>query len=826
MDGLHVTTTLHDAVLETVAYADIFSFPVTLAEAHRYLIGRAATQEETQHALADLTACGKLVQQGDYYCLPQREQAFALRRERAVRAQQLWQAAHHYGERIAQLPFVQMVAVTGSLAVDNTDREGDIDYLVVTMPGRLWVVRLMIVALVKLAARHHVTLCPNYLITTNALEINERNLFTAREIAQMIPLSGNDVYEQMRQLNGWTDAFLPNASTSPERTPLASASSNTAIQLVTLPLRTPLGSWLDGWEMRRKVRKFQHHAPPAHEADFSKDWCKGHFDGHMARVEQALNVRRAALNLTHAPQFDRKPEVNPVQTDKVLFGQSYYLRFDPKLWEAMQPYPPLGTLYAASLTRDNGYDVAVFDAMLAESEQEWQEALIKAQPTYAVIFEDNFNYLSKMCLTRMREAAFTMIEMAKRQGCTVIVAGSDATDHYADYLKRGADYVLVGEGDETLINLLDSLTGRSGTAMSDIVGAVASPEQKSKRRPVMRQLDELPFPAWDLIDVGRYRDIWQARHGYFSMNLVTTRGCPYHCNWCAKPIWGQRYNVHSPERVAAMMEHLQTHYAPDHIWFADDIMGLKPGWMERFGDVVNERDIKLPFKCLSRADLLLRGDTIAALKRAGCDIVWIGAESGSQSVLDAMEKGTTVEQIREAAARLHDEGVQVGFFLQFGYPGETRADIQNTLQLVWDTLPDNIGISVSYPLPGTSFHQRVKDQLTTQHNWTDSNDMAMLYEGPFSTAFYRQLHTVVHKSYRARRTANRWRAFLQNPPTFERKLVRDTLAMVYHTVTLPLFHLRLNQLAAQSGTGLTLTPAMDYQAAATPTPQPEEQPTR
>ncbi len=812
--------TLHHAVLETVAYADIFTFPVTLAEAHRYLIGRAATLDETQHALNDLTGCGKLIRQGDYYCLPQREHAFDLRHERTPRAEQLWHAAHDYGQRIAQLPFVKMVAVTGSLAMDNTDRDGDIDYLVVTTPGRLWVVRLMIVALVKLAARQGVTLCPNYLITTNALAINERNLFTARELAQMIPLSGGDVYDHMRQLNAWTDTYLPNARTAPQRTANAPTPPNPALQLATLPLHTPLGGWLDDWEMRRKIHKFQHHAAPAHEADFSKDWCKGHFDNHMARVQTELEVRRAALNLKPTP--DHKPEVNPVQHNKVLFGQSYYLRFDPKLYDAMQPYPPLGTLYAAALTRENGYDVAVFDAMLAESEAEWQEALIKEQPRYAVIFEDNFNYLSKMCLSRMREAAFTMIDMARHQNCTVIVAGSDATDHYADYLNHGADYVLVGEGDETLVDLLASLTGQRATPADEVVGAVASPQQTPARRPVMRQLDELPFPAWDLINVDRYRDIWQARHGYFSMNLVTTRGCPYHCNWCAKPIWGQRYNVHSPQRVAAMMEHLQTHYAPDHIWFADDIMGLKPGWMERFGDVVNEQGTKLPFKCLSRADLLLRGNTIDALKRAGCDIVWIGAESGSQAVLDAMEKGTTVEQIREAAARLHNAGVQVGFFLQFGYPGETRADIQNTLQLVWDTLPDNIGISVSYPLPGTPFYHRVQDQLTTQHNWTDSNDMAMLYQGPFSTAFYRQLHTVVHKSYRARRTASRWRKLPQGQPASGRKLLRDTLAMVYHMLTLPLFHLRLNQLAAQSGNTLTLTPAMDYTAAATPTPQLEE----
>ena len=231
----------------------------------------------------------------------------------------------------------------------------------------------------------------------------------------------------------------------------------------------------------------------------------------------------------------------------ILFGQSYYLRFDPKLWEAMQPYPPLGTLYTASYLRRSGYDVALFDAMLADSEEEWGQALDKHHPKIAVLYEDNFNYLSKMCLLRMRTAAFKMINMAKARGCTVIVAGADMTDHNNLYLEQGADFVLLGEGEETLGELIDSLTGRSNQAPEQIIGLTSPKTEHSIRRPDIRNLDGLPFPAWELVDIPRYRKIWQERHGYYSMNMVTTRGCPYHCNWCAKPIWGQRYNLRSPE---------------------------------------------------------------------------------------------------------------------------------------------------------------------------------------------------------------------------------------------------------------------------------------
>ena len=452
----------------------------------------------------------------------------------------------------------------------------------------------------------------------------------------------------------------------------------------------------------------------------------------------------------------------------ILFGQSYYLRFDPKLWAAMQPYPPLGTLYAAAYVRAHGYEVALFDAMLADSEADWAAALDRVRPRFAVLFEDNFNYLSKMCLLRMREAAFAMIDLAKARGCTVILCGADATDHADLYFARGADFVLLGEGEETLGELLDALTGKTNTPLDVIQGlAYLSAERglstaasnfqlptsnfrANSRRPDMTRLDDLPFPAWDLIDVEKYHSIWRERHGYFSMNMVTTRGCPYHCNWCAKPIWGQRYNSRSPENVVAEMKWLKETYQPDHIWFADDIFGLKPGWIEKFGQLAKAQNAAVPFKCLSRADLI-KPSVAAGLKQAGCQIVWMGAESGSQKILDAMDKGTTVPQIYEARQVLGEAGIKVAFFLQFGYPGETRADVEATLKLVRETQPDDIGMSVSYPLPGTKFYERVKAQLGDKQNWTDSDDLALLYRGPFPQEFYRVLHRVVHAEFRLRK---------------------------------------------------------------------------
>ena len=437
---------------------------------------------------------------------------------------------------------------------------------------------------------------------------------------------------------------------------------------------------------------------------------------------------------------------------QILLGQSYFLRFDPKLWEARQPYPPLGTLYAASYLRQHGYEVALFDAMLAESEEEWGNALDEHQPQYAVLYEDNFNYLSKMCLLRMREAAFKMIEMAKQRGCIVLLCGADATDHYEEYLVKGADYCLLGEGEETLIELLNQL--QAGRETGRIIGLASRNTISPSRRPDITNLDKLPFPAWDLVDVEKYRSIWMKRHGYFSMNMVTTRGCPYHCNWCANPIWGQRYNSRSPENVVAEMKWLKENFAPDHIWFADDILGLKPHWIEKFAEYLQEADAVIPFKCLQRADLVNQ-KTATALAKAGCKTVWIGAESGSQKILDAMEKGDSVEDIYNAAQLLRAHHIEVGFFLQFGYPGETWEDVQKTLKMVRECAPDDIGISVSYPLPGTKFFERVKMELGEKQNWLNSEDLAMLYRGPFPTEFYRILHGRVHYEFRTRKTLRR-----------------------------------------------------------------------
>jgi radical SAM superfamily enzyme YgiQ (UPF0313 family) len=518
-------------------------------------------------------------------------------------------------------------------------------------------------------------------------------------------------------------------------------------------------------------------------------------------------------------------------TIDVLFGQAYFLRFDPKLWAAAQPYAPLGALYAAASVRDRGYGVALFDAMLAESEAEWVESLDRHRPRFAVIYEDSFNYLSKMCLLRMRQAALTMIDLACARGVSVIVAGSDASDHPDIYLDRGAGLVVNGEGEITLAEALDALTGRSDTPVTAVRGLCVRTAGgrivRTPARAIVRDLDALPRPAWDLVDVERYRRLWVERHGYFSMNVVTTRGCPYHCNWCAKPIYGQRYTARTPEGVASEVAWLRDTYRPDHLWIADDIFGLKPGWIEQFAALVAERGASVPFKCLMRADGITE-PVVRALRAAGCQTVWIGAESGSQRVLDWMEKGTRVDQIATAASRLQGAGVEVGFFLQFGYPGETLDDINLTLEMVRTCRPDDIGVSVSYPLPGTPFFERVKAELGEKRNWVDSGDLAMMYRGTYTPDFYRALHGLVHAEFRAHRALDVLSRLRRRPWSLTRRAARDLAAGAVHAVKRPVLRRTVDALArgpfephGHEPAAVDPLPLLSRQAAALPSEQPQ-----
>lgn len=478
--------------------------------------------------------------------------------------------------------------------------------------------------------------------------------------------------------------------------------------------------------------------------------------------------------------------------NKVLFSHSYFYQLDSKQWEIGEPFPPLMTITAAANLRANGYEVELFDVGLRKSEEELIEVLDEFQPNYFVIFDDGFNWLTKMCLTTMREAAFRMQKIARNQGIKVITCSSDSTDHFEKYLNHGADAIIKGEGEITLLHLIQAM--EQGEALHDLPGLAFKSEGEvviTPKRPAMVNLDQLPLPAWDLVDVSQYKEFWESRDKIPYLNIATTRGCPYKCNWCAKPIYGTRYNSRSPLLVVDEIDnHVKNHHI-HHFWMCDDIFGLKPGWVQQFRDELKKRSIKIKFKIQSRADLLLKEDNIEALVDAGLDEVWIGAESGSQKILDAMDKGTKIEQIYESTALLKQKGVKVGFFIQFGYLNENKDDIKKTIDMVLELMPDKLGVSVSYPLPGTKFYDKVKTDLDKKSNWKDSDDLDMMFQNTYSSDYYKSLHVYLHKRYRIRRGLLTIEKAFKNPSSLNIEGIKHIASLGWHIPTSIIKHYQL-----------------------------------
>src|ERR1700733_9030454 len=399
----------------------------------------------------------------------------------------------------------------------------------------------------------------------------------------------------------------------------------------------------------------------------------------------------------------------------ILVCHSYYLRRDQKQVLRAKPYPPLATLQVVSLLRKAGHRVAFFDAMLADGREEYDRLLQADRPQVVLFYEDNFNFLSKMCLDTMRRAACDMIASARNAGARVISAGPDVTDAPGPYLNAGADLASLGGA--------EALAGGVSKASALI--------------------PDVGLAAWDLVDMDGYRAVWLKAHGYFSLNMAASRGWPFRCTWCAKPIWGNQYLQRNATEVALEIGFLKRSFKPDHIWFADDIFGFRVDWVAEFAASVRAADAGIPFSIQTRADLV--SERMAeALREAGCREAWIGAESGSQRVLDAMNKGTTVAEVQIARDRLKAAGIRVGFFIQLGYMGEELDDILATRALLEAARPDEIGVSVSYPLPGTKFYDLVKAPLGGKTHWRESDDLDMMFHGTYTSDFYRSVRNLMH----------------------------------------------------------------------------------
>lgn len=412
----------------------------------------------------------------------------------------------------------------------------------------------------------------------------------------------------------------------------------------------------------------------------------------------------------------------------IMLCHSYFLRDDPAEQKVMKLYPPLGLLYISSYLKARGFDVGICDTTF--SDYDTVRAEIAASRPFAVGIYTNL-------MTRRHVLA--IMQMARDVGARVVLGGPEATNYREEYFARGADVIVVGEGEQTLADLLphlrahglSALEGIDGIVYRDAGGAIV----ETGGRHLERDLDARPFPDREAIDIERYISTWERHHGVRSVSLITARGCPYRCQWCSHSVFGISYRHRSPENVIEELRQIRDAYRPDQVWYADDVFTMNFRWLDRFSQLLDDNGMHFPFESISREDRLTE-DVVKTLKRMGCYRLWIGAESGSQRILDAMQRRTDAARMRRMIEMVQDHGIRAGTFIMVGYEGETARDIAATVRHLKAAPPDDVLTTLSYPIKGTPYYDQVADRLVTPPDWGDSTERDARIRGRGSRQYY------------------------------------------------------------------------------------------
>ncbi|MGA9559305.1 MAG: radical SAM protein [Terriglobales bacterium] len=413
----------------------------------------------------------------------------------------------------------------------------------------------------------------------------------------------------------------------------------------------------------------------------------------------------------------------------ILLTHGYFLYEDPKELQIMKPYPPLGILYICSHLREKGIKAEVFDSTFSSRQQLW-DVLRQGPPSILGVYANLMT----------RSTVVEILRFAKECGWQTVVGGPEPGAYVHEYLAAGADVVVIGEGEITLEELIPALKSRALDNLPRIDGiAFLAPDGsvvRNKPRAQIKDIDAQPWPARDSIDMARYVEVWRHHHGMGSVSLITARGCPYHCRWCSHEVFGKTHRRRTPASVAEELVWLINRYQPQMAWMADDVFTIHHGWLFQYAAELKRRCVKLPFECISRADRLNR-QVVETLAQMGCFRVWIGSESGSQRILDAMERGVTVEQVQTAVALCRSAGIQTGMFLMWGYEGEELSDIEATVEHVKKTDPDIFFTTVAYPIKGTPYFAEVADRVDSLKLWSESSDRDFRIRNRKSRQFYK-----------------------------------------------------------------------------------------
>jgi anaerobic magnesium-protoporphyrin IX monomethyl ester cyclase len=410
----------------------------------------------------------------------------------------------------------------------------------------------------------------------------------------------------------------------------------------------------------------------------------------------------------------------------LLLTHGYFLSEDAKEREIMKPYAPLGLLYLSSHLRARGFDVEIYDSTFG-SREELLRVIETERPSTVGIYGN---------LTTRRNV-LAISSAARAFGCRVVVGGPEPPNYPEEYLTAGADAIVNGEGEVALEALLRAFAAREelarvpGIQYRDVGGPVA----RTASAPLIADLDRQPWPDRERIDIPRYLHAWRERHGRGSVSVITARGCPYHCRWCSHSVYGKTHRRRTPGSVAEEVAWIVERYQPEMLWMADDVFTIHPGWIMKYAEEMRRRNLRIPFECITRADRM-SAQMARALAELGCFRVWIGSESGSQKILDAMQRGVRIDQVRESVRLLRDHGIETGMFLMWGYEGENLTDIEATVEHVKTCRPDIFLTTVSYPIKGTPYYDDVAPRLVRIGQWDESTDRDVRISGRHSRRFY------------------------------------------------------------------------------------------
>ncbi|MCB0429726.1 MAG: B12-binding domain-containing radical SAM protein [Flavobacteriales bacterium] len=414
----------------------------------------------------------------------------------------------------------------------------------------------------------------------------------------------------------------------------------------------------------------------------------------------------------------------------ILLTHGYCLADDPREQKIMKPYPPLGILYVSAYLKQQGFYVDVLDTTFSSFDAQKAYILEKMPPVIGL-------YANLMTKPRIVEIMKWIRNEPSLQGTRILVGGPDVTHNLEGYLGHGADAAVVGEGEETAAALLGAWRSND-TGWCSLPGIAWMKDGKVVRNPArekVRNLDVLPYPDRESVDMQAYLNTWKHHHGHSAMSVSTQRGCPYTCKWCSTAVYGQSYRRRSPAHVADELAYLSERFAPDTFWFVDDVFTVSYRWLASLAEELSSRRLKVKFECITRADRM-NEEVLGILKAMGCFRIWIGAESGSQDVIDAMDRRVDVLHVRDMIRAARRHGIEAGTFIMLGYPGETEADIRETVRHLKSSLPDQFTITVAYPIRGTSMHRELDGKVLASGDWATTTDRDLDFIRTYQRKYY------------------------------------------------------------------------------------------